>query len=408
MGGCLVGMALASAIAGELGLSHAAAVEVRRRAEDAIVARAITDERGRFRVELPPGVFDLEIRPRVPAEAPDSAERNTFVLQDIGLMPDQTIHLPALQLHDYDRRLVRGSGAAPGALVAIWQQTIHYGFGQRLHADENGEFVVRVLEWADVTAEVRLAGGELLSGSCRQPFKTPPPECRMALHRGRDKQAAPVSEWVLPRLGAIPAGAVLQGSVDVAGEGEVTWVDLVASGQSRPPSHALVAAFAGGVCIDCIDMDLPWERFEFRGPAFEIRGLPAGKLLTRVTSAHSSRVLTAELRDRQTTKLDVRLFGRASVSARVINPGGVPLQLASACLEAAGVVLRCVDAGAEGKFRLDRLPAGRWNLRIGDDAVLIAAGPERAPVARAFDLAADEQLDLQTITVDLDARPRRH
>ena len=93
MGGHLVGMLLASTIAGELGLSHAATVEVRRRAEDAIVARAVTDERGRFQIELPPGVFDLEIRPRVPAVEHESAERDTFVEQDIGLMPEQTIHL---------------------------------------------------------------------------------------------------------------------------------------------------------------------------------------------------------------------------------------------------------------------------------------------------------------------------
>jgi hypothetical protein len=405
MGGHLVGMLIASTIAGELGLSHAATVEVRRRAEDAIVARAVTDERGRFQIDLPPGVFDLEIRPRVPAEEPESAERDTFVEQDIGLMPEQTIHLPALQLHDQHTRLVRGSTATPGARVEIWQQTIHFGFGHRLHTDENGEFAVRVLDSADVTAEVRIGGGQLLSGFCRQSFSSLP-ECRVALRSGRDKRAAPVSEWILPRLGAIPAGAVMQGSLDIAGEGEVAYVDLVAMGQSRPPSHALAAAFAGGACIDCFNMNLPWERFEFRGPAFEIRGLPAGKLLIRVTSAHSSRVLATELRERQTTRLDVRLFGHASVSARVLNPGGVPLQLASACLEAGGVVLRCVDAGADGKFRLDRLPPGRWNLRIGDDALLIAAGPERAPVARAFELPADEELNLQTITVDLDARPR--
>lgn len=404
----MIGMLVASAIVGELSLSHAATVAVRRRTENQIVAMTVTDSSGRFRLEVPPGIFDVEIRPQVPDGEAAAFERDTFVLQNIGVMPGQTAHMPALLLKS-DAHVVRGSIDAPGIAIGIWEQEIHFGFGRRLHANDKGEFVLRVSPWSDVTAEVNV-GGETLTGYCPQDrFHPPTPgsvaECIMHFSHGRPWMARPVFEWILPRLGNVAGGAVLQGTVDGNSGSDPVSVDLLRARErgAHVPSHALAAFYSGGRCLDCVELDAPWERFEFRGGTFEIPSLPAGEMLVRLSSAGSRRIVVADLRERRVTKLEVRLFGNASVRAHLLHPLGFPLELASACLEASGAVLRCADSDSKGRIRLDGLPPGQWNLRIGAEAAGISLDPLRTPIARTITLAEDGTVDIGTVVVDLDA-----
>jgi len=191
-----------------------------------------------------------------------------------------------------------------------------------------------------------------------------------------------------PTVVTLRAGAVLRGRV-VAPEGPPLagfTLELASLGED-----ASVAAGTGGAAgaKSAGGVEAP-RRLEFAGDRFEIADAPAGLVRVGVRTP-GGRLAHAELElaPGEVRELEVALDPGSAVVGRVVDATNrTPVAGASVIVLAEGGPPPRPEAttGADGIFRLTRLPAGRHRLRL--------VAPGYAPAVLDADLGAGVDIDL--------------
>jgi len=351
-----------------------AVVEVRRAAQDAVVALGQTGPEGSSSaIGLAAGIYDVEVHTET---LPFAAVENV-VLQAGDSFP-LAIALDTLSNRyrpDEKRPAVAGvvldAGSRPvaGAMVAGWIETIHFGAPlepARIHTAADGMFRFAAIP-ADVTVEARHGGLADRGLACHRYECEPRTILRLRPDLPPPGKGEPdVFAWSAPPSYLASAGSHLHVTIPgLPRDAEIVFALLPVSRRTAIPVRALAKAFVGGTCIDCYpSRGLPWQRFRVHGGEIDLDGVPDEPVDLRA----ETKMGNAETRiapDRSARNVMLAVAGRATIRglARYAQNGRTAAGRVCLSDPLTGDELRCVSF-EDGGFDLAGLPAGRRRLTI--------------------------------------------